>query len=100
MSNTKMLETSAMYEHVKKYKKPRDVLKILSKLEPEFGWHSSSEIRFLTYGLWLSKNKPDWYDYFVSLNNAIKIMKLGGVPSVIPDRPSGWIDPIPYFNGK
>jgi hypothetical protein len=94
-----MIEVSAMYEHVKKYKRPLSVLKKLSKLESELGWHDSSEIRFLTYGLWLSKNKPDWYDYFVYLNNVIKIVKLGGVLPEMQEEPNGWIVPTSYFNG-
>ena len=99
MSNTKAIEVSMMYDSVKNIKDLKTVLETLSKLEPEMGWHDSEEIRFLTYGLWLMKNKKDWYDYLIHINNAIKIVKHGGVPFEIPDEPDGWIDPLSYLSG-
>jgi len=100
MSNTKTIEVSAMYNCIKNIKEPKAVLIALSKLESEMGWHDSKEVRFWTYGVWLMKNgSPGWYDYYVALNNTIKIVKNGGVPFEIPDEPNGWIPPIPYLNG-
>lgn len=100
MSNTQTIEASIMYEKIKDVSEPTKALEILSKSEAEMGWNDSKDIRYLAYGLWLSKKGPEgWYDYFVKFTKVMQLLNLGQMPDEVPDTPAGWIAPIPYCRG-
>jgi hypothetical protein len=103
MTNTQAVETAMMFENVKHLKSPKKVLETLSKCESEMGWHKSEEIRYLTYGSWLFKNKPEWFEYLKESRQFLRRVLEGpvGVETKIPTAPEGWIDNyMEYIRGE
>jgi hypothetical protein len=99
MTNTQAVETAMMFENVKHLKSPKKVLETLSKCKSEMGWHESEEIRYLTYGVWLIKNKMEWYEYLMALKQMSQDLINGKALREIPNEPKGWINPGPYIRG-
>ncbi len=103
MTNTQAVEVTMMFENVKHLKSPKKVLETLSKCESEMGWHKSEEIRYLTYGVWLMKNKPEWFEYLKASGQVLRDVLEGraGVTVKMSTTPKGWIgDYMKYIRGK
>jgi hypothetical protein len=101
MTNTQAVETAMMFENVKHLKSPKKVLETLSKCESEMGWHKSEEIRYLTYGSWLFKNKPEWFEYLKNISQILDDIGRTDIIPEIPEVPKGWIDNyMEYIRGE
>jgi len=62
------------------------------------GWHKSEEIWYMTYGMWLLKNKPEWFEYLKGIKQISQDLINGRALREIPNEPKGWINPGPYFS--
>lgn len=96
----KLIDVNMMYLKVKDIKSPKEVLETLQKSRPEMGFGKPEEVRFLTYGVWLAKNKPTWFAYFGKLNTIMQKVNFEDIntfPTKVPKEPKGWINPLPYM---
>jgi len=100
-NNTKTIEVSMMYDTIKNISDPVKVLEQLSETESPMGWNRVEDIRYLAYGIWLSKKGPaGWYDFFKELTEVINSLNHGIMPETVPEEPYGWVAPLPYCRGE
>ena len=99
MRNVELIEVNIMYGGIKDLQTPKEVLEKLAVSKCAVFGLKDSQIRYLTYGLWLSKNGYDtWLKFLGNMNKFVESLTTGDIIR-LSEPPEGWISPLAYLNG-
>lgn len=94
-----------MFAKIELVLSPLDTLRILARSENPMAWcgvmgGDVRVIRFKAYGIWLHRYNIDWFNYLKEINDFAGALMHGALKSIPDKEPEGWINPVPYFDGK